>query len=189
MSIGARRSPETEEAILDAAEALILEGGGYKALTMDAVARRARAGKATLYKWWPSRARLLLALYARRKAQLPLEDTGSLGGDLIAFYRNLFRFWQRTPVGNLFRYVVAEAQLDPDVMAVMTAYAGERRADTEELFERAAKRGDLRPGVSPAVAADLIVSVAWNRLLTERLDDEAGMIAAVTLLLAGFAPS
>ena len=188
-SIGARRNPETERAILDAAEALILEGGGYAALSMDAVARRARAGKATLYKWWPTRARLLLAIYARRKATLDLADTGSLKGDLTAFYANLFRFWLHAPHGDLFRLVVAEAQTDPEIMVSLRSYAEDRRRDTEVIFRRAGERGELGPEISPVTAADIVVAVAWSRLLTNRLEDDEGIADIVAHLLAGLTPA
>src|SRR5690554_2407569 len=62
VSIGARRSPETETAILDAAEALLREGG-LAGFSIEGVARRARAGKPTIYRWWPNKTRLLLDVY------------------------------------------------------------------------------------------------------------------------------
>lgn len=64
-SIGARRSPDTEAAVLAATAELIREVG-YAALTIEAVAKRARAGKATIYRWWPSKAHLLLSLDGRQ---------------------------------------------------------------------------------------------------------------------------
>ena len=61
-SIGARRNPESAEAILEAAEAVLLESG-YAGFSIEAVARKARAGKPTIYRWWPSKAALLLDVY------------------------------------------------------------------------------------------------------------------------------
>ena len=81
-SIGARRNPETEAAVLDAAEALV-EEKGISGLSMEAVARRARAGKATLYRWWPTRGALLMAVYQRQKRIAGYPDTGTLEGDVL----------------------------------------------------------------------------------------------------------
>ena len=64
-SIGAQRNPDSEEAILAAAEAILIEEG-FAAFSIEAVARRAKAGKPTIYRWWPSKAALLLDVYHRK---------------------------------------------------------------------------------------------------------------------------
>ncbi len=65
-SIGAQRNPDSERAILDAARDLLAEEG-LAGFSIEAVARRARAGKPTIYRWWPDKTRLLLAVYAGLK--------------------------------------------------------------------------------------------------------------------------
>ena len=77
-SIGARRNPDSAEAILEAAEAVLIEAG-YAGFSIEAVARRARAGKPTIYRWWPSKAALLLEVYQRQK-RVDIPDTGKPGG-------------------------------------------------------------------------------------------------------------
>ena len=67
-SIGARRNPESADAILQAAEAILTERG-TAGFSIEAVAKRARAGKPTIYRWWPSRTALLLDVYQRRKGR------------------------------------------------------------------------------------------------------------------------
>ena len=83
-SIGARRNPASEEAILDAAEAVLRENG-IAGFSIEAVARRARAGKPTIYRWWPHRTALMLDVYKRFKNAKAFPDTGSLRGDLVSF--------------------------------------------------------------------------------------------------------
>lgn len=77
------RDPEILEAALD-----VLADTGYHGMTIDMVARRAKAGKATIYRRWPSKAELVIdAVAGMRKSNLPtsaLADTGTLRGDLIA---------------------------------------------------------------------------------------------------------
>lgn len=185
-SIGARRSPATEKAVLDAAESLLTEAG-YSGLSMDAVARRARASKATVYRWWPSRARLLIAVYDRRKAELALPQNGPLEADLLGLFEALFGLWRRKPLGDLFRLLIAEAQFDPDAMAAMTQYAAERRRQTEVIFAAAAARGELAPHVKPGPAAEIVVALAWNHLLTNRIaPEDKELHAMVSHLANGF---
>ncbi|WP_074133012.1 TetR/AcrR family transcriptional regulator [Mycolicibacterium houstonense] len=79
------RGVEREQAVLAATVELLAERG-YQALTMDAVAARAGASKATIYRRWPNKAQLVRATLdaadAARNASVP--DTGQLRSDLLA---------------------------------------------------------------------------------------------------------
>lgn len=186
-SIGARRNPDSAGAILDAAEAVLVEAG-YAGFSIEAVARRARAGKPTIYRWWPSKAALLLEVYQRGK-RVDTPDTGNLEEDLVGFLKNLFSHWRQTSSGSVFRSLVAEAQSDPTAAAALADYARGRRAHTGQMIERAKARGEVAADVDPALVADLIASFAWTHLLTDRLDeDEATIRAAVRYVMHGIAP-
>lgn len=83
-----RRSERSRRAILDAALALLGEAG-YNKLTIEAIAARAGVGKQTIYRWWPSKAAVLLdaslALAGEPDAEggwAGLPDTGDLAADL-----------------------------------------------------------------------------------------------------------
>ena len=166
-SIGARRNPATEEAILEAAEALLREGN-LSAFSIEAVARRARAGKPTIYRWWPNKTRLLLDVYQRQKGAVEAIDTGSIEADCVAFLERLFSAWQKT--GHVFRSVFAEAQSDEAAAEALRDYTAGRRASTATMFERAKARGELSDDADPAIAAEIIAAFAWARLLTGRLE-------------------
>ena len=86
-SIGAKRNPASAEAILEAAKTVLLEAG-HAGFSIEAVARRARAGKPTIYRWWPSKAALLLDVYQRQK-RFTYPDTGSLEDDISVFLDRL----------------------------------------------------------------------------------------------------
>ncbi len=167
-SIGARQNPASEAAILDAA-AEILGESGFDGLTMEAVARRAKAGKATLYRWWPTRGALLMAAYRRQKQLGDYPDTGTLEGDVAAVLAQLFAHWTR-PEGQLFRHIVAAAQADNSVRAALDAYREERIDALAVLFDRAAARGELSDAVPAADMAQAVMGLAWLHLLTGRLD-------------------
>ena len=59
---GRRRSERSHEAILAATQRLLLERG-YRELTIEGIAARAGVGKQTIYRWWPSKAALVLEAY------------------------------------------------------------------------------------------------------------------------------
>src|SRR3954471_7262811 len=83
---GRRRSNKSHKAILQAALDL-LEQDGYRALTIEAIAARAGVGKQTIYRWWPSKAAVVLEAFTVNAAtQIPQPNTGSLQQDLQKFF-------------------------------------------------------------------------------------------------------
>ena len=78
---------EREDEILDATLELLIEVG-YDRLTMDAVAKRSRASKATLYRRWETKASLVDRRAAARQGRPARRapDTGTLRGDLLAAF-------------------------------------------------------------------------------------------------------
>lgn len=184
-SIGAKRSLESAEAILEAAEAVLIENG-YSGFSIEAVARRARAGKPTIYRWWPNKTTLLLEVYQRQKRDVVYPDTGDIEDDLFAFVKSLFAQWRDTPAGNIFRSLVAEAQQDPAAAQALADYSAGRRAHSGKLIERAKARGEVAADVDPPQIADLVSSYAWVHLLTGRLDeDDATLRKAIRVIVHG----
>ncbi len=182
-SIGARPNPASADAIRAAAEEILAEKG-YGGFSIEAVARRARAGKPTVYRWWPSKAALLLDVYHRQK-RLPTPDTGSLEEDVYRFLRGLLDQWRETPSGTIFRSILAEAQSDEKSAAALAAYAGDRRQHTGRMIARAQERGEAAASIDPLVAADLIMACAWTHLMTGRTDASDAEIRAAARHLVG----
>lgn len=169
-SIGARRNPASHDAILEAAKAELLEKG-YAGFTIEGVARRARAGKPTIYRWWPSKSALLLDVYQRQKGGVEYRREGPIEEDMFRFLRSLMRHWQGTSSGSIFRSLVAEAQSDPEAAAALADYAHMRRTQSAEMVRAAQFRGEVAADVDPEVVSDLLSSYAWSHLLTNRLDE------------------
>lgn len=185
-SIGARRNPASQEAILDAAQA-VLQEGGIAGFSIEAVARRARAGKPTIYRWWPHRTALMLDVYKRFKNSKGFPDTGNLREDLVSFLENhLLGFWKGSLCGTVYRAVVAEAQTDPEAARVLNAYQAERMAFSARIVDRAKARGEVPEDADAALIIDLVVSFAWHQLLLGQL--ETAMVqapAVVDMILKG----
>ena len=178
-SIGARRNPASQEAILDAAEALLQESG-IAGFSIEAVARRARAGKPTIYRWWPHRTALMLDVYKRFKNAKSFPDTGTLRGDLTSFLENhLLGFWKDSLCGTVYRAVVAEAQTDAGAAEVLLAYQHERKVHAARIVERAKARGEVPEATDAALVIDLVVSYAWHQLLLGQLQDALGKAPGV----------
>jgi AcrR family transcriptional regulator len=181
-SIGAARNPESHEAILEAAEAILSEQG-YAGFSIEAVARRAKAGKPTIYRWWPSKAHLLLDVYTRLKDHMLEPDTGTLEGDLREFLLNLLAFWAGSP-GGVFRSLIAEAQTDDKAGEALREYCIDRVRHTARLIDRAKARGEVGVEVDSLAGSDLLSSYAWKLLLTGRLEGMERDVAAVAGMMA-----
>jgi len=186
-SIGSARNPESHEAILAAAEDVFCEAG-YSGFSIEAVARRARAGKPTIYRWWPSKAHLLLDVYNRLKAsRMPDPDTGTLEGDIRSFLVELLRFWSGN-TGGVYRSLIAEAQADGKAAEALQAYSRERTEHTAAIFDRAKARCEMRADADSLAASDLLSAYAWKLLLTGRLENAGEAIDRVTdILVRGLA--
>lgn len=85
-ALGRKRDPKLDDCILEAALDILAEKG-FDSMTMDMVAARAKAGKATLYRRWPSKPELVrdaLIFMSHRSVEFgELPDTGSLKEDLL----------------------------------------------------------------------------------------------------------
>lgn len=181
-SIGARRNPQTEAAVLAAARELLLEKG-YAGFAIEEVARRAGAGKPTIYRWWPSKADLFIAVYAAEKeAAIRVPELGSLRGNLIRYTTDLWRFWRGNPAGSAFRGLIAEAQGSTTALeALRGKFLGDRLAPLRTLFDRAAQRGEIAASEIEDRMA-LWVAFNWYQLLTAQLDDESAILRRIGLL-------
>src|SRR5436305_12562918 len=86
-SPGRPRSESVRQSVLAAAVQLV-ENDGYGLLTIEGIARRAGASKQTIYRWWPSKAEIVLeALNEGAQSFAPADFIGSLEPDLRTFVR------------------------------------------------------------------------------------------------------
>lgn len=182
-SIGARRNPASQAAILAAARAVLAEEG-YAGFSIDAVSRRAGAGKPTIYRWWKNRADLLMEVYAAEKAAVRAAARGNLAEDLASYTSALWDFWRDTPSGRTFRALLAEAQSDPDALAALRdKFLPERLHDVRDFFAAAVARGEVSAEELEMRLA-LYVGFNWYYVLTDRLDEGRAAIAPAMRLIA-----
>ncbi|MEW1863181.1 TetR/AcrR family transcriptional regulator [Streptomyces sp. NPDC088194] len=181
---GRPRSEAARQAILGAAIDELKERG-YAALTVEGIAARAGVGKQTIYRWWPSKADVVLtALLDLSETTIAVPDEGSLAEDLRGFLAETFRQRGQRPV---LAGLMAQALLDPVfATAFRERFLFRRRAVLREILERAAARGEIASDLSLELLIDVVYGVLWYRLLIEHapLDDEAGRRLADLVLRA-----
>jgi AcrR family transcriptional regulator len=165
---GRPRSASAEQAILTAAIDLLLERG-LQATSMDDVAERAGVSKATIYRWWPSKERLAIdALSTDWASTTPAteRDTGSLRGDLLAYFRPWIRKLNKRPYQRVIAGLIAQTQTDLEFAEVYRQhFVQPRRDDTRRLLRRAIDRGEIPADVNREVTLDLLYGPVYHRLL------------------------
>jgi AcrR family transcriptional regulator len=117
---------------------------GYAKLTMERVAARAGASKASVYRRWPSRMELALDA-VRQLAPDPTStpDTGSLRGDILAFLRSVASLLAG-PAGEALRGVLGDALADPSRTQELRRYSrGTGHQVMKEIVRRAVARGEI----------------------------------------------
>jgi AcrR family transcriptional regulator len=164
---GRPRSETSRKAILHAASELLLEHGP-SSISMEAIAERAGASKATIYRWWPSKELLALdALFSDwESGYAGRRDTGSLAGDLLALIRPWVRQLAAKPYGRVIAALVTRAQSDPQFAEEYRArFIQPRRERARVIFARALERGEIPADTDIEAALDLLYGPFYHRML------------------------
>ncbi|MFF9145528.1 TetR/AcrR family transcriptional regulator [Streptomyces sp. NPDC014861] len=171
-----RRSERSRRAIFDAALALVSETG-YAKTTVEGIAARAGVGKQTIYRWWPSKAAVLLDAFldlAARAAeeagaaegQTELPDTGDLAADLRLVLRATVDELANPRYDAPTRALAAEGSTDPELGARFTESLLEPQLNVfARRIEAAQAAGQADPGVDPRLATELLVGPLHHRWL------------------------
>jgi AcrR family transcriptional regulator len=168
---GRPRDDSREQAILDAALEAVAEVG-YERLTIDGVAARAHASKATIYRRWPGKAELVVDAFKRRVAEpVTIPDAGSLRAELLDTMRLVCSHIGGLD-GNLLCGLAGSCQGDPELAACFKQMIAEKDSPLAPVISRAVARGELTAGADPALVDEVAPAVAMMRALQgEPLDD------------------
>jgi AcrR family transcriptional regulator len=152
-------------AIMDAVYVL-LQKKSVRDLTMEEVAKRARVGKPTLYKWWPTKATLVLAMLCERMAPNLEEPTVLTAGESLRFrVRRLIDAFNG-PFGKIVAGLIAEGHSEPDILQQFyDRWVGPRRTATIADLQRGKNTGELLADTEPDLLNDAIFGAIYYRLL------------------------
>ncbi|WP_339222714.1 TetR/AcrR family transcriptional regulator [Paenibacillus sp. FSL H8-0332] len=179
---GRPRNTEAKNAILNASYELLLETG-FGAVTVEKIAEQAQVSKATIYKWWPNKAAVVMDgyLYAAN-ARLPIPDTGSAKEDILIHAGTLARFLTSRE-GKVITELIGEGQSDAGLAeAYRSRYFGPRRQEAWKLFERGIAQGELKQGLDIGSCIDLIYGPIFYRLLLTGGELSEASVRALVLL-------
>ena len=154
-----------DAAICDATLALLLEVG-YDRMSMDAVAARAHASKATIYRSWPGKQELVLDAVKTRGVGLTVaEDTGSLRGDLVATYRSAVH-GSAADDADLIAGVLRAMRTTPELADCVRSQVIESKCDVSRIIvARAVARGELPAETDPLILHEVASALWFHRVL------------------------
>jgi AcrR family transcriptional regulator len=185
-----RRDEGARLAVLHAADDLLAERG-FGGVTVEGIAARAGVAKQTIYRWWPSKADILLdTLIDDASHQLSPPGKGPVVDGARRYLRTFARFLTVEPAGQVLLALIGEAQHDPAVAAIFRQrYLDPQRQRERELLERGIVAGELPAGLDVDAALDALLGPVLYRALTGRKIPRAfidGLIADT--LKAGVRP-
>ncbi|MEU9267543.1 MULTISPECIES: TetR/AcrR family transcriptional regulator [unclassified Streptomyces] len=172
-----RRSERSRRAIYDAALALVAETG-YAKTTIEGIAARAGVGKQTIYRWWGSKADVLLEAFldlseqaardAGASAEEPyvIPDTGDLAADIKAVLRATVDQLTDPRFEAPSRALAAEGVVNEQVGREFTAKLMEPSIQLYVDRLRAAQEaGQVRADLDPRIALEFFISPLAQRWL------------------------
>jgi AcrR family transcriptional regulator len=141
----------------------VLDEDGLAGFTMEAVARRAGASKATLYRRWPTLGALLVDAMDTTFQAFPAPDTGQLATDLEQLLTAFTRTLAHGPFARLFAAFMDAAERDPTLAALHGDLTRRRREPLLTAFARARERGEFTSDLDPEILADLVAAPFFYR--------------------------
>jgi AcrR family transcriptional regulator len=177
---GRPRSEWARRAILQAANEL-LDGEGFAAVTVEAIAERAGVSKATVYRWWPNRAAVVMdGFLSIVSSEVPFPHTGHAREDIRIHMRRLAEAFSGK-IGRTVAALIAEGQSDPELAeALRSRWLSVRRTEAREILELGIERGELREDIDQEVAVDVLYGPIYYRMLVGHapLDDNYADVLA-----------
>ncbi|MDF2918868.1 TetR/AcrR family transcriptional regulator [Microbacterium sp. NPDC086615] len=168
---GRKRDRSRDAEILDAALDVLAETG-YDGMTIDMVAARARAGKATVYRRWASKEELVLDAVACMKRDdlraRDVPDTGTLRGDLVAMVKPL-SIEEGEKKLQVMAGIVSMLSRSPELAdAAQTALVAPRLELNKMLIRRAIERGEVPADRDVDMIASVGSAMICYRTLMQR---------------------
>jgi AcrR family transcriptional regulator len=162
---GRPRSEKARKAVIRSTLKL-LERVGFNELSIEAVAAKARVGKATVYRWWKNKAELVISAFAfavEKELRFPS------GGPVLASIHEQMKRWVvifQSPLGQIVGTVIGAGQSEPEILEAFRTYWVEpRRVEARHLLKQAMKNGEIRSDLDPDLMLDLFYGPLYLRLM------------------------
>ncbi len=162
---GRPRDPDVERAILEATLDLLAEGS-FAGLSIEAVAARAGAGKATVYRRWQNKELLVIDAVATLTEPVPPVLCGDMRTDLVSLLESVWRNAGSTRAGRILPGLLAERAGGGQLFRLyQERVIIPRRQRFRSVLEAGMAAGSLRADLDVERAIDLLVGPVLYRSL------------------------
>lgn len=160
-----RRNEHARRAILDAAIDFAIEVG-YEKTSIEGIAKRARVGKQTIYRWWPSKGAVLLeALQQRMRRDGELADTGDLMADLRVELLRAAQLYGATPIGAVYQALLTAARSDAVLAEAHDAMVRPGIDAFRRRLQAAQELGQIRSDIDVSTLVDMLYGAILFQVL------------------------
>jgi AcrR family transcriptional regulator len=169
----------------------VLENGGYRAVTIDGIAKIVGRARSSLYRRWPSKRHLVAYAVVSELGENPAADTGTLRGDLLSAVSTLWRAF-RGPLGHALAGLVADMAQDAALASsIRQRVLAPRRRSMREAIERARARGEPLNDLDVDLVLDMLTGPFYFRTLfglSSMSLENAGQIVDSVLRVISYGP-
>jgi AcrR family transcriptional regulator len=186
---GAARNPDVRLAILRATSELLLRDG-YEHLTIEGIAARAKVGKPTIYRWWPSKSALIADCLVDEMLMPETfypATTDDVVADITSWFEEVVRFSNRGSNAVLLRSLVTAAIVNPEVGTQLSKHLGAGPESLEGRLLAAVDAGQLVPETPIAHIIELLLGAIVVRVVGGTGLQDADAEIFVTTVLSGSA--
>ncbi|WP_371400414.1 TetR/AcrR family transcriptional regulator [Kribbella sp. NBC_00662] len=180
---GRPRDAGVEGRVLEAAMTE-MRARGYDGMSVDRVAERAGVAKTTIYRRWPSKAELVVAMIAGLRSAVPFEPSGDARRDLTQLVTGIAATLEVIPT-TLVADLTAAAAREPRVGDSVRALWAERHAAVTAVIAQAQSEGLLLAHADPGVVVDQLVGPLYYRLLITGEPIDPAYVRALVLSTLG----
>jgi len=173
-----QQGPRAAATILAATREVLAEDG-YRGLTVEGVAARAKVGKATIYRWWTGKETLVADALADTYTVEEVPDLGDSRAELTAAVRLVLRNYTGHAFDLTLPALAADCAAKPDLLdGLRSGFLHRERAAVAATVRRAMERGDARGRLDPDFVHDVWVgAILYRRVisgdaLTDRVVDD-----------------
>jgi AcrR family transcriptional regulator len=143
----------------------VLRTRGYRAVTIEGIARKVKCARTSLYRRWPNKRRLVAFAVLSEMGARPAADTGALRQDLEAAVGTLLRAFAG-PLKHALPGLVADMAHDPELAeAIRVEVLAARRRSMREAFARAQARHEIRDDLDIELMLDILTGPFYYRAL------------------------
>lgn len=170
---GRPRNQATRAKILRAA-LLLAQKADLQRVSIEAIAEKAKVGKTTIYRWWPSKSAVIMEAFLEQVAPgIKYEKTDDPMNDVLLQMKRLYRTYSKPP-GRTFLHLLAQSQFDDELSGELSKYVRERRVAAKSALERAVLIGFLKPEIDLEIVLDQLYAPIFYRLIAGygEVDDE-----------------